>query len=569
MAKSTGIPGSAANRRRRAAPAEAGSAAAVETNPRDVRRLLAFAVVIVAALLAHAGGLQAPFHFDDHSLPGDPAMGRADGWVDILTNLERTRPLTYLTFWLNERADGFEPRGYHAVNLALFGLLLALTARLYDRLVPHLAAVAALAVFALHPLQTEAVAYVFARATLLAAIFVVLSWLAWTAERRWTAVGWFVLAMLSKEEAAALPVFLAGYELLWRRGSLRSVAAPLGALLAAVAVFAARLLYAIERTPGAGAGAEAGAVSWWSYLLTQSRAVWLYLRLLAAPYGQNLDRDWQPSTGFDAPTALAWVALLGAVGLALRWVRRRPEIYWWLGGLILLAPTSSVLPLADLTAERRMLLPMLSFSLGAGLLLRRLPPRAALASLVAVGVALGALTVRRTQVWVSSESLWRDAVEKSPNKVRPKLQLARALEDGGAVRLAERQELIEQARRLEPRNPLPLAELGVFHLQRGDPAEALATFEQARELAPEDPQIRANIGSSLWLLGRRVEAVEAFRTALALDPCNFDARNNLMLAMRLVGMTDELERLAQAPPGCRFSAQQRQALEGVAPAVVP
>src|SRR5690606_2816952 len=97
-------------------------------------------------------------------------------------------------------------------------------------------------------------------------------------------------------------------------------------------------------------------------------------------------------------------------------------------------------------------------------------------------------------------------------------------------------------------------------LRRNEPRQALEAFENARELAPEDSQIRANIGSSLWLLGRLRESVEAFRTALALDPCNFDARNNLILAMRVLSDAEEVRRLAEAPPGCRFSAAQRAAL---------
>lgn len=522
---------------------------------------LPYAALILAALFAHSPSLDAPFQFDDLSLPGDPAIGSPDGWIEILTDPVRTRPLTYLTYWANERWGGFEPWGFHAVNLGLFAVLLGAAALIYRRLVPPTAAVGALAVLALHPLQTESVAYIFARATLLAAIFFLLAWRDWIAERRWRSVVWFVLAMLSKEEAASLPLFLAGYELFWRRASLRPVLLQLGAMAVIVAASAARLLYAIEQTPGSGAGAEAAGVSSWNYLLTQGRAVWLYLRLLVAPYGQTIDRDWTASTGLDAQTAAAWGALLALIGTAVWLLRRYREIYWWLGGLLLLAPTSSLIPLADLTAERRMTLPLLSLSLGVGLLLQRLPRKAALGVLLIGAVAMGTLTWRRTQVWTSEESLWRDAVRKAPEKVRPKLQLARALELQGAASEAERLALLEQALVLEPDNPIPLAELGVFHLRRNEPDKALAAFEQAQRLAPDDPQIRANIGSSLWLLRRPAESVEAFRTALALDPCNFDARSNLLLALRAMGATSELNNLAAAPSDCRFSAAQREALE--------
>ncbi len=332
-------------------------------------------------------------------------------------------------------------------------------------------------------------------------------------------------------------------------------------MVVVVVASAVRLLYAIEQTPGSGAGAEAAGVTSWNYLLTQGRAVWLYLRLLIAPYGQTIDRDWPASVGLDAQTAAAWGALLALVGTAVWLLRRYPEVYWWLGGLLLLAPTSSLIPLADLTAERRMTLPLLSLSLGLGLLLQRLPRKVGLGVVLVGSIALGALTWRRTQVWTSEESLWRDAVDKAPDKVRPKLQLARSLEMRGAASEAERLELLEQARALEPENSVPLAELGVFHLRRNEPAKALEAFEQAQRLAPEDPQIRSNIGSSLWLLRRPAESVEAFRTALALDPCNFDARSNLLLVLRAMGATSELSELAAAPSDCRFSAAQREALE--------
>lgn len=564
-AKSSGGKPPARRNKRRRKPAVVAQQAAFDFDkaqnpaPSELLRWAPYVVVILVALLVHARTLNAPFHFDDLSLPGDPAMGLSDGWIEILSDPARTRPLTYLTYWMNDQVHGFTPWGFHVLNLGLFAALLTVLAALYRKLVPQVAAVAALAVVALHPLQTEPVAYIFARATLLAALLAACAWLEWVREHRWRSLAWFTLAMLAKEEAAALPVFLAGYELFWRKASLRPAIKPLAAMAAVVALSAARLFYAIAQTPGSGAG-EAAGVSSWSYLLTQGRAVWLYLRLLFAPYGQNFDRDWPASAGFDLETAAAWIALAALVAAGGWFVRKHREIYWWLGGLILLVPTSSLMPLADLTAERRMMLPLLSLSLGVGLLFKRLPLRPAIGALLVLCVALGAASWRRHEVWLSAENLWSDVVSKSPNKVRPKLQLARALEIKGAVSEAERLSLLEAAHGLDPSNSVPIAELGVFHLRREEPDKALEAFERALALDPEDPQIRANIGSSLWLLGRRSEALESFRTALAIDPCNFDARNNLVLAMKWLGSSDEYRRLAVAPPDCRFSAAQRAAI---------
>jgi hypothetical protein len=182
--------------------------------------------------------------------------------------------------------------------------------------------------------------------------------------------------MLAKEEAAAFPLFLMGAEWLSSRHH-RSALAPSfkagAAMLAIVGLFAARLAYAASVTPGAGIGIELGEITPATYLLTQGKVIWKYLALVVWPAGLNFDRDIALSTGHDAAAIASWAAL-AAVCIAAVWLaRRRREAYWLLGGLILLIPTSSVVPLADLMAERRMYLPLLSISLLIGLLLARIP----------------------------------------------------------------------------------------------------------------------------------------------------------------------------------------------------
>lgn len=518
--------------------------------------------VLVGAAAVYLATLGSPFHFDDYSLLSDPAVVEPLGFAE-LARPERTRPLTYLTFWLNYQIDGAEPWGYHLFNLAAFLGCVWLAGSVFERVAPGRAAAAALIVFAFHPLQSEAVAYVFARATLLAALFSLASWRAWIGRRWALSALLFAAALAAKEEAATLPLFLAGYELTFRDGFAahrRAKAIALAAMAALVALAAARLIYAARVIEGAGALFDLDKITPVSYFLAQGRVVWLYLRLLVWPAGQNF--DW------DIPLTTApgwWPALALLVGAAAWAARRRRGFYWVVGGLLLLAPTSTFAPLADLAAERRMFLPMMSFALAVGTAwawtFKRVSGRAYLALSVAAALGLSGLTWRRCLVWRSEEALWSDVVAKSPRKVRPKLQLARALAPHGGEAFGRRKSLLDEARRLDPNNVDAVVESGVFHLQTGDPAAALGAFEHALSLNPDDAQTIANIGSAMLLTSRGEEARAAYRRALRLDPCNFDARNNLMLALRGEGRNGEARELARrTPPDCLFTPEQRRAL---------
>jgi tetratricopeptide (TPR) repeat protein len=519
------------------------------------------AAIVALALLAFGASLWSPFFFDDYALATDPAVTKPGGLWELAA-LARTRPLTYATFWANYQTAGFAPLSYHLTNLALFALTVWLAGDVFQGLTTRPAAWIALAIFALHPLQTEAVAYVFARATLLTTLFCLLSWRAWLDGFRWRAVGWFAAALLAKEEGAAFPVFLAGFE--WfhqkRREGWREICGPLGAMLGLVVVFAARLLYATRVTAGSGAGFELGEITPWTYLLTQGRVVWLYLRLFVAPAGQTFDRDFRLSTSADLGSLAAWAALVALLCGALALSRRWRAAWWFAGALILLAPTSSIAPLADLTAERRMFLPLASLSLGAGAVIANLAGRRARAVGVALALALCIASWRRTQTFSSEVALWRDAEAKAPTKVRPKLQLARALGADGPASTAERKKLLDEARALSDDADV-LGEIGVFYLQSSQPETAAQAFHEAIERDPGDAQLRTNLGTSLVSLGRMEEAERNFRGALAIDPCNFDARNNLMFVLRRKGAVDEARILASAPRHCPFSQEQLEALD--------
>jgi tetratricopeptide (TPR) repeat protein len=498
------------------------------------------------------------FHFDDYFMLDDPIVQAASGWWEVF-RLERTRPLTYLTFWLNYQLGGDDPLGYHVLNLLLHLAAVWAAWLVFRKITNDRIAWMATMLFALHPVQTEAVGYVFGRATVLAAFLCLLCWGAWIDRRYGRAVLWFTLALLAKEEAAALPMFLVAYEYLYRGHKGRPEREWLRTWLIMslpCAAAAARLFYVASVTDGAGAFFDLGRITPLNYLLTQARAVWLYLQLLVFPVGLNFDRDFPLSTGFDTATLRAWVALLALIGYAGWRARMQRTWFWLLGGLILLLPTSSFLPLGDLVAERRLYLPLISLALGLGTLLVKAPrPVAIVALLVASG-----LTAQRSMVYMTEESLWRDTAEKSPRKVRPQLQLARALGAKDTPNHTEQLALLKKAQTLAPNDPEVAVELGVFHLRKGDAEAAETFFESAIEHGGRTSSALTNWGAARFTLGDRADAVSAFREVLALDPCHFDARNNLLLVYRREGDLAEAARIAQLPPDCRLPERQREAL---------
>ena len=498
-------------------------------------------ILLFAAIIAFGGCLWGSFHFDDYSLFSGALWRPFD-----------VRPLTYLTFWINQELGDRNPAGYHALNLLLHLAAVALFWDTLQRLVASKVAWIAAAIFALHPFQAEPVNYVFARSTLLATALCLASLASWTRGRRWWAVLWFGAALLAKEECVAFPLFMLLFEVVNIRRATKgesgnaivrvppkSELAPIATMLGLSIAAGVRVLVATAQTPGSGAGAQAG-ISWPSYALAQGIVILRYLRMFVLPFGFTVDPD------IAVPPAwlglLAWLGVASLVLLASLRLRRMQAGFWFLGGLVLLLPSSSVLPAADLAADRRMYLPMIGFATAAALLLQKFGP----VLLGAALVLLAAVSVQRTETWRTEAALWEDAVQKAPAKIRPRIQLARVIEPARAIAL------LEEAKQLAPADARIPAEEGRIYLKSGKPDLALVAFGRALALAPRNAEAFNNRGAALWALDQKQIARQDFERALAIDPCQFDARLNL----RRLGIE------SQAPARCGYSAGQIKALLG-------
>ena len=465
-------------------------------------------IPFLAALLVYGRAVMGTFHFDDYALLVDPAITAPGGWLDCF-RFAQTRPLTWLSFWMNYQLGGAVANGYLAVNVLLHAAnswLLCITMR---RVVPPSAAFAAALLFAVHPAALEPVNYIFARAILLAALFSLLAMRSWFDGNRWGALAWFAAAMLSKEECAALPLFLALFEI--SRGWSRTVVAPLAAMLAVACLAGARVLYATKTVVGAGSGFDSP-VTPLDYLSAQGWAILRYWRMMTVwPFGFTIDPDFGR---LDFLTALlGWVGVLAVVLVAMRWFRNLQPGFWVIGSLLLLLPSSSILPASDFVADRRMYLPLVALVVA----LARIP------RLLSVAGIFAAISIWGTGFYLTEHSLWQRAVELAPAKARPKMQLARVSVPREAIKL------LDEAQKIAPNDPAVASEKARVFISMNRPDLALVEFGRALALAPNDGLAIANRGSALAMLGQPDAARLDFERALRVDPCQFDARYNLKL----------------------------------------
>ena len=436
-------------------------------------RPLAVIAVLAAVAAGYANSLFGGFIYDDVSeIAANPTIRTL--WPPTVPMFGgrqlAARPLPYLSFALDYSLWGEKPFGYHLTNLVLHAcgglLLLDVAQRVLGS--PRLpgavrrnalpAATATAAIWSAHPLTTQAVTYVYQRIEMLAAVLMLATLAAAIRgfgfddarpRRGWLALSLAAscLAMLSKETAVVLPVLVPlcfhVYAAPGQRGWIvrhwrycLCLAATWGVLAAVLAV--ERASYSELRRPIHPP---------FDYLLTQAGVILHYLRLAFWPSGLLLDHDWPVVRG---PADYAWQAPLVATAAGVAaWAawRRRSWGFPAAAFFILLAPTSSLMPVVDVACEHRMYLPLACvvglIVAGATRLLGRVAdqrPAAAptlrrLAGGLAVVtvIALAATTHLRNRTYRDRWTMWHDVLAKNPTGVRANWFVGTLLAERGDV----------------------------------------------------------------------------------------------------------------------------------------
>ena len=521
---------------------------------------LATAVAALAAVFwAYGPALHSPFVFDDtlqqFALP--TASAPLSNWIGPV------RPVLMFTYWVNTQIAPQDTYSFHIFNVLFHCITSVLIFLIVRRLLAAandlpgqtrdlLAAFAGL-LFLLHPAQTESVAYIAGRSESLSALFAAAAYAVFlyrpqldrpeTPDRPGTPSPWiaacavlalFACAVFSKEQAIVLPALFLLTDLWWNPGrgiqTVKSnwrIYVPIAAI-GLVALFLFRRLIMSVGTGSTYSGATAGFgikdLPWYRYLFTEFRALFVYIGTFLFPASLNLDWDFPISrTIFDRGAIFGLVVLVALAAALWHWRRRYPLAgFGFFLFLLLLAPTSSILPIKDPVAERRMYLPMLGLLLILVDLLRvdllrvlKMDRKTLAAGCLAVVLVAAAVTHARAEVWSSPVSLWEDTVRKSPGKARDHLQLASAYYDQGRFDLAVAE--YPKAAQLEPPEYSALLNWALAYDGLNQPDNAIAKLREAASL-DATAHVYSQIGMVYGKRGQRKEAMEALDRAEKIDP---------------------------------------------------
>jgi len=533
------------------------------------RPLLAAVVIVGACALAFWPGMPASLHLDDYDMLRNNAL--ASRSMAEIVQLYPTRWLVVLSLWANARLQGEAVAGYHLVSLALHcvnaWLVCVLTWRLWwwarrrgwkmRGVAPHWLGVFVAVVFAVHPLQTQAVVYITQRFTLAAAVFYLLAILAVVRPGRPGRAPWWgwcwagiatALGALCKEIIVTAPLLAASAvwcwitPLQWRRWRARTWVVVAGLLLLAgtlPALYFAHLSHWDAHTLRRNLQAIGGPIAMHypdltrtTYLLTQPRVLVRYLALLVWPQPLSIDHAVRISTTWHEPAVLAACGVLVMVLLAA-WRGRRAAPWCWWGVLfffIPLLPQSSIIPAPDVMFEHRVYLSVAGFGWCVGglvcLVLARV--RTAQRRRLVHGVMILYLLVllvatrQRCAVWRDELTLWRDAYAHAPTKQRVVVNYANALAERGAVdeTIACLTAFMQTTTTIWPHTT---ALLGNALAARGELDAALRCYEQAVRAEVANDQWRYNYALLLLRAGRMQEARVQTYHAVHFNPWNADA----------------------------------------------
>lgn len=534
---------------------------------------LVFAALILT-FLVYSPALDGGYVFDDEYLPAveDAQYAQRDlGFV-----LATGRPLFNFSFWLTANlVEGASAVTHHKVNVWLHFCNAIVMFFVLRKLLPtELLAGFGAALFLLHPVQTESVAYVAGRSESLCLLFFLSAYAVFLHFRE-GGIGWpasggvivlFGMAVLSKEHAAVLPLLLAatdfylgGFDALKKNAR---VYLPLLVLGIAGAVMVWSVLTGADT-----AGFGMRDLPWYQYFFTQWRALWVYLRLFLLPVGLNADYDFPVSRSLmDHGAIFGLIALLALAAAAFRFRRRFPlAVFGLIVFFLLIAPTSSVVPIRDALAERRLYMPFLGLLLVAGGLLAhwKAPLETRGAAMALVLAVFAWLTYGRSAVWGSPKALWQDTVNKSPHNARAHFQQAMILYHEG--RCEDSRKEFEAAHKFGNREHRLFVDWALALDCLNQPGEAMNKLREAIRIQ-DTGHAHSLVGMVLAKQQNYDAALEELDKSLTMDPAQDMAyvyRGNVyFLRQQPAKAQSDFERALQLNPSNQAALQGMAALRG-------
>ncbi len=513
-------------------------------------------VLVLVTFLAYQPVWHAGFIWDDDDhLTANPAMTTPGGLRMIWSSLAVSRyyPLTLTDFWAQRRLWDLNPLPYHVFNVALQAVNGVLVFCLLRRL-RVIGAWLAAAVWTLHPVNVESVAWITELKNIQSGFFFLAALLCFLRSEENGRTGWYMLsllcgacAMLSKASTVVLPMALL-LCIWWERGRwrLRDLGriAPLfvmAALMSALAIIEQR-----------GHIARQGAAEWslgtGQRLVVAGKATWFYIGKIIWPADLAFVYPrWDVATD----TIRSWLSVVAALGgVVVFWAWRRRQ--WARAGIFglgfFVVALLPVLGFVDVfyfrysfVADHFQYLASLGviacaasgivYSLDHNRALATWPARAVIYP--ALLLTLAGLTWSQSRIYRDAEILWRDTLARNPNSWMVHYNFGEALWQSG-----QREQSIaeyEEALKLDPDCAEAHYNLGLALAQLGRARESIEQYEQALRIKPDYAEAHYNLGEALWQAGQIERAIREYEQAILIRPEYVKAHNNLGVALVHLG----------------------------------
>lgn len=553
---------------------------------------LAIAALVVLAWVAYAPVISTGYIWDDQDyVTRNPVLRSWDGLIRIWTSPTSTPqyyPLVFSSFWIEYHLWGLHPAGYHIDNVLLH-LLNAILLWILLRKLKIPGAWMAAAIFVVHPIEVESVAWITERKNVLSLGFYLGAMLAflqtpigrklvdpeapadspgtWKSPACWWAMGLFIAALLSKTVTASWPAAVLVL-LWWKRGRIRWK--EIGALIPffliglALALNTARLEH-----QQVGAYGDEWAFSWADRLLIAGRALWFYAGKLIWPHPLAFI---YPRWVIDAHQPVQYVYPAGAAAVVIGFflLRNRigrgalTSILLYGGTLFPALGFVNVFPMrysfvADhFQYHAGIALIVLGVS-SITLLLQRIKPAVVLIWMLGAAVLADGVWMTRRQVRIYQDTLtlWTDTLAKNPDSWMVHMNLGHAWidqyrkfkaahrDDEARDAFAKALNEYERSLQLAPQLAETHLVLGQAMAERGDDEAAILYYRQAQRLAEQSGRSRwyveiyNSMGLALAATGHTDEAIASLRRAIELRPDYARAHYNLAVELEKLKHTDE------------------------------
>ncbi|MCB1057740.1 MAG: tetratricopeptide repeat protein [Acidobacteria bacterium] len=535
------------------------------------RGWLAAAVLVAATLWVYwpvtgygTVGYDDPIYLEDNPVVMQGLSGEGLVWALTTGHASNWHPLTWLSHMLDVELFGRDWGAHHAVSAVLHALSAVLLLLFLERATGRLGpAMAAAALFALHPIHVESVAWLSERKDVLSTLLAwvaLLAYLGWcwrpTRGRYAAVVVLLVLGLAAKPMLVTLPFVLLLLDLwpLERWAPAQGWPALRPRLVEKLPLFALALASSVvtlvvQRAGGAVSGLAG--VPLGERLANAAVSYVAYLGKLLWPVDLAV---FYPHRGM--PLLTVWLGALVLLGVlsVLAWRARRGRPWWTVGWAWYLGTLVPVIGLvqvgAQSMADRYTYLPSVGLFVAAAFSVAELGPvfrisaaawgRASAAVATGLVLLLAVAAHRQVEVWRDSETLFRHALEATgDNAVMANLLGATLLDKGDTAGALP---YLRRSAELDPSSAEVFNNLGVAAQREGRSADALARFRAALDRDPGYAEARVNLANTLVDEGRPQEALAEYEKVLATDPDDVAALHNLGLALAGLGRTAEAER---------------------------